>query len=109
MAYLHHYAPVRVVHCDLKPSNVLLDEGMRAVISDFGIARLLAGAGAAGEASSTSDESAPCNSITGLLQGSVGYIAPGTCSPMLHTCTHAHDDSDTISAHTYMHNRVLIL
>uniref|UniRef100_A0A0D3GDM1 non-specific serine/threonine protein kinase n=1 Tax=Oryza barthii TaxID=65489 RepID=A0A0D3GDM1_9ORYZ len=79
LAYLHHYAPVRVVHCDLKPSNVLLDDDMRAVISDFGIAKLISGAAAAdgdGGASSTSDESAPCNSITGLLQGSVGYIAP---------------------------------
>ncbi|XP_047946427.1 putative leucine-rich repeat receptor-like serine/threonine-protein kinase At2g24130 [Salvia hispanica] len=74
MAYLHHYAPVKVVHCDLKPSNILLDHDMTALVADFGIARLVKGVDE--NAANCVDESASYDSTHGLLCGSVGYIAP---------------------------------
>ncbi|KAK9281032.1 hypothetical protein L1049_003924 [Liquidambar formosana] len=68
VAYLHHHSPVRVIHCDLKPSNVLLNEDMTALVSDFGMARLVMTAGAVDDMG---------NSTANMLHGSIGYIAPG--------------------------------
>ncbi|KAM3239333.1 hypothetical protein P3L10_014367 [Capsicum annuum] len=41
LKYLHHGCSSPVIHCDLKPSNVLLDEDMVAYLSDLGISKLL--------------------------------------------------------------------
>jgi serine/threonine-protein kinase len=62
------YAHLRgVIHRDLKPNNVLLDEEDNAYLTDFGIAKMLAGT------SSTSQQNL---TATGSVMGTPAYMAP---------------------------------
>ncbi|XP_020525048.1 probable LRR receptor-like serine/threonine-protein kinase At3g47570 isoform X1 [Amborella trichopoda] len=65
MDYLHHDCPTPIVHCDLKPSNILLDENMKGHVSDFGLARIL-----------SSTNLLEYKSSTLGLKGSIGHIPP---------------------------------
>uniref|UniRef100_A0A2N9G6U5 non-specific serine/threonine protein kinase n=1 Tax=Fagus sylvatica TaxID=28930 RepID=A0A2N9G6U5_FAGSY len=64
--YLHNHCEQQIIHCDLKPSNILLDNEMIAHVSDFCLARFL---------STTHDSSQKCTSTIGLM-GSIGYACP---------------------------------
>ncbi|KAK2966795.1 hypothetical protein RJ640_008798 [Escallonia rubra] len=61
LSYLHEAIEPKVVHRDIKSSNILIDDGFNSKVSDFGLAKLL-GAGK--------------SHITTRVMGTFGYVAP---------------------------------
>ncbi|KAL8495924.1 hypothetical protein ACS0TY_019878 [Phlomoides rotata] len=62
LTYLHDECSTQIIHCDVKPQNILLDEFLAPKISDFGMAKLL-----------LSEQSRAARTH---IRGTVGYFAP---------------------------------
>uniref|UniRef100_R7WE77 Receptor kinase-like protein Xa21 n=1 Tax=Aegilops tauschii TaxID=37682 RepID=R7WE77_AEGTA len=68
LEYVHHNNQETMIHCDLKPSNILLDDNMTAHVGDFGLARFKVG--------STMSSLGNSNSSSVAVMGTIGYAAP---------------------------------
>ncbi|PQP92763.1 G-type lectin S-receptor-like serine/threonine-protein kinase LECRK3 [Prunus yedoensis var. nudiflora] len=61
LLYLHEECSSQIIHCDIKPQNILLDDSFTARIADFGVAKLL-----------KIDQTR----TTTRFRGTKGYVAP---------------------------------
>ncbi|TKY54899.1 receptor protein kinase [Spatholobus suberectus] len=61
LSYLHHDCRRRVLHLDVKPENILLDEDYKALVSDFGLSTLVG---------------KDVSQVMTTMRGTRGYLAP---------------------------------
>ncbi|XP_010264652.1 PREDICTED: receptor-like serine/threonine-protein kinase NCRK isoform X5 [Nelumbo nucifera] len=65
LEYLHEAAAPRILHRDIKSTNILLDDKWRPKISDLGMAKRL-----------RTDDLPSCSNSPARMQGTFGYFAP---------------------------------
>lgn len=63
LAYLHEECLEWILHCDIKPQNILLDTNFNSKVADFGLSKLI-------------NRSGNNNSSFSGIRGTRGYIAP---------------------------------
>ncbi|XP_040381135.1 G-type lectin S-receptor-like serine/threonine-protein kinase At2g19130 [Oryza brachyantha] len=61
LLYLHQGCRDRIIHCDIKPENILLDEALVAKVADFGLAKLVG---------------RDFSRVLTTVRGTIGYLAP---------------------------------
>ncbi|XP_042473829.1 G-type lectin S-receptor-like serine/threonine-protein kinase At2g19130 [Zingiber officinale] len=67
LAYLHEQCRNNIIHCDIKPENILLDDALVPKVADFGLAKLVG---------------RNFSKVLTTIRGSRGYIAPEWISGM---------------------------
>lgn len=61
LTYLHEQCRERIIHCDIKPDNILLDESFIPKVADFGLAKLY---------------DRDFSKVLTSMRGTIGYLAP---------------------------------